>query len=478
MSSQPYDFLNGRREATVDASHPDTAAHSGHDNPTVGGLVAGSVLSAGLGIWLARRRRKPAAPVKKVSADKVAPADDPARPVRYRAVSHDGKPHGIERAIRVVTLLLPLVAAYRKSSGSRARGVEPAPARLVNPSGARVSNIKADLEPAPTDYLDPAAEVKMLKGGTRLQQGWQMTVAAVNAWLDDFAPSMGAAIAYYTIFSIAPMLVIAIAVAGMVFGHDAAQGEIVNQIRDIVGTEGAFAIQGLLKSVNEPREGLIAAAISVVTLAVGATAVFSELQSALDRIWRIPAVARKTGVWQLLRTRLLSFGLILGLGFMLIISLVVSAGLAAVGRWWGGWFEGWQLVLQALNFALSFVVFSTLFSVIYKFMPRVTLSWRDVWIGAVATTILFIIGKSLIGLYLGSTGMTSGFGAAGSLALLLVWIYYSAQIFLLGAEFTWIYANNYGSRAVRQKLVSALNDNQGNLAQAQEAVQNVAGRGH
>ncbi|MBG7619774.1 YihY/virulence factor BrkB family protein [Herbaspirillum sp. AP02] len=310
----------------------------------------------------------------------------------------------------------------------------------------------------------------MLKGGTRPQQAWQMTVAAINAWLDDFAPSMGAAIAYYTIFSIAPMLVIAIAVAGMLFGHDAAQGEIVNQIRDIVGTEGAFAIQGLLKSVSQPREGMIAAGISVVTLVIGATAVFSELQSALDRIWRIPAVKRKSGVWQLARTRLLSFGLILGLGFLLIISLVVSAALAALGRWWGGWFEGWQLMLQLLNFVLSFVVFSTLFSMIYKFMPRVTLSWRDVWIGAVATTVLFIIGKYLIGLYLGSAGMTSGFGAAGSFALLLLWIYYSAQIFLLGAEFTWIYANNFGSRAKRQKLVSTVEDHHVSLEQAQQVV--------
>ncbi|MCA1323259.1 YihY/virulence factor BrkB family protein [Herbaspirillum sp. alder98] len=481
MSSQPYDFLHGRREAVADPKHSDVGPHAEphpeHDNPTVGGLVAGSVLSAGLGIWLARRRRKPAASV--TTAPAKAKVADSAKPLHYSAVNRDGKPHGIERAIRVATLLLPLVAAYRKNSTPRTtKVVDDSAARLVHPSGARISNIKADLEPSPTEYLDPAAEVKMIKGGTRLQQGWQMTVAAVNAWLDDFAPSMGAAIAYYTIFSIAPMLVIAIAVAGMVFGHDAAQGEIVNQIRDIVGTEGAIAIQGLVKSASEPREGLIAAAISVVTLAVGATAVFSELQSALDRIWRIPAVARKTGVWQLLRTRLLSFGLILGLGFMLIISLVVSAGLAAIGRWWGGWFEGWQLVLQALNFALSFVVFSTLFSVIYKFMPRVTLSWRDVWIGAVATTILFIIGKYLIGLYLGSTGMTSGFGAAGSFALLLVWIYYSAQIFLLGAEFTWIYANNFGSRAVRQKLVSALHDHQGNLAQTQDGLQKVHGSGH
>ena len=176
-------------------------------------------------------------------------------------------------------------------------------------------------------------------------------------------------------------------------------------------------------------------------------AVFAELQSALDRIWHIPAAPRDSGVWSLIRKRLLSFGLILGLGFMLVISLVASAGLAALGKWWGSWFTGWEILLQVLNFAISFAVFTGLFSVIYKYLPSVRLAWHDVRAGAVATTILFIIGKYLIGLYLGRAGMTSGFGAAGSFALLLAWIYYSAQIFLLGAEFTWVYANRYGSRA-------------------------------
>ncbi|MDB5774244.1 MAG: YihY/virulence factor BrkB family protein [Herbaspirillum sp.] len=294
------------------------------------------------------------------------------------------------------------------------------------------------------------AEVAKIGRGSRLQQAWGLSRAAVSAWLDDFAPSMGAAIAYYTIFSIAPMLVIAIAIAGMIFGHDAAQGQIVDQIRGIVGTEGAVAIQGLLKSASKPTDGTVATVLGVITLGVGATAVFAELQSALDRIWRVPAAVKKGGIWNLIRTRLLSFGLILGLGFMLMVSLVVSAALAALGNWWGNWFQGWQTVLQIVNLALSFLVFSALFALIYKFMPRVSLSWHDVRIGAMATTLLFIIGKYLIGLYLGKTGMSSGFGAAGSFALLLAWIYYSAQIFLLGAEFTWIYANNYGSRADRQ----------------------------
>lgn len=467
MSSQPYDFLPARRRAQDKAPVSEDSTHGAAVH--AGGLLAGSALSAAVGIFLARRRRKEAGTLIKVPVTTVELATRPVATVAkvaklVPAAQHSLKgrhtPGGLERAIRIATVLLPLLAAWRRGTARKAElgraKTTPAPGEAEHKP--RISNIHAQLAPAPADYLDPAAEVKMLQGGSRVQQAWQLTQAAINAWLDDFAPSMGAAIAYYTIFSIAPMLVIAIAVAGMIFGHEAAQGEIVNQIRDIVGTEGAFAIQGLLKSVSEPREGMIAAAISVVTLAVGATAVFAELQSALDRIWRIPAIKRKSGLWFLVRTRLLSFGLILGLGFLLIISLVVSAALAALGRWWGGWFEGWQLVLQALNFALSFIVFSTLFSLIYKFMPRVSLSWRDVWIGAAATTVLFIIGKYLIGLYLGHTGMTSGFGAAGSFALLLAWIYYSAQIFLLGAEFTWIYANNYGSRASRQKLVITATD--------------------
>jgi YihY family inner membrane protein len=260
---------------------------------------------------------------------------------------------------------------------------------------------------------------------------------------------MGAAIAYYTMFSIAPILIIAIAIAGMIFGQDAAQGEIVEQIRSIVGTDGAIAVQVLLKSVSTRSDGVIATVLSVITLAIGATAVFAELQSALDRIWKMPTVARQSSIWTLVRTRLLSFGLILGLGFMLMVSLVVSAGLAALGKWWGGWFEGWSIVMHVANFVISFAVFTVLFSAIYRFMPRVSLSWHDVRIGAMATTVMFMIGKYLIGLYLGRTGMSSGFGAAGSFALLLAWIYYSAQIFLLGAEFTWIYANNFGSRQPR-----------------------------
>jgi len=390
--------------------------HKNSAKVSAGEIGVGIACAAGVSYVLMRKRKQRATPVKT------------AKPVRK--IDKDGAISLPHQAILFLRLLLPVVLG----------------------SDAEVKTKKSVNDPdkiveLPEQYQkDLAPDVAKIADGNRFQQAWQLTKAAVNAWVDDFAPSMGAAIAYYTIFSIAPMLVIAIAVAGFIFGQDAAQGEIVAQLRGIIGIEGAVAIQGLLKSVSEPAEGAIATVISLITLAIGSTAVFAELQSALDRIWRVPVAVKENGIWALIRTRLLSFGLILGLGFMLMVSLVVSAGLAALGNWWGAWFEGWEVVLQILNLVISFFVFAGLFSVIYRFMPRVRLSWRDVWIGAVATTVLFIIGKYLIGLYLGTTGMTTGFGAAGSFALLLAWIYYSAQIFLLGAEFTWIYANNFGSK--------------------------------
>lgn len=282
--------------------------------------------------------------------------------------------------------------------------------------------------------------------GNWLSQQWQMVKAAVTAWSDDYAPSMGAALSYYTLFSLAPLLIIVIAVAGMVFGQDAAQGAIVTQLRGIMGEEGALAVEGMLKAAREPAKSVVATIVGIVLLLLGATAVFGELQSALDRIWRVPAPKQESGILHLVRTRLLSFGLVLGLGFLLVVSLVVSALLAALGKWWGGWFQDWDVLLEILNFAVSFGTFTLLFAMIYKIMPRAMIPWRDVWTGAAVTALLFTIGKVLIGLYLGKSSLASGFGAAGSLVVLLAWVYYSAQIFLLGAEYTWVYANRHGSR--------------------------------
>ncbi len=272
---------------------------------------------------------------------------------------------------------------------------------------------------------------------------------SVNAWVDDYAPSMGAAIAYYTLFSIAPLLILVIAVAGLVFGRDAAQGEIVAQLQGRIGFEAAAVVQDLLKSVGRPTAGAIATVVGVFTLLLGATSVFGELQSALNRIWRVPDPANRSGLFNLLRTRLLSFGMVLGLGFLLLLSLVFSASLAVVSEWSNRWFSDWQTILQAANFVLSFAISAVLFAMIYKLMPRARIAWRDVGIGASVTALLFESGKLLIGLYLGRGTVGSGFGAAGSLVIFLVWVYFSAQIFLLGAEFTWVYSHQHGSRSER-----------------------------
>jgi len=276
----------------------------------------------------------------------------------------------------------------------------------------------------------------------------------VMAWVDDFAPSMGAAISYYTIFSLAPLLVIVIAITGAIFGRDAAQAQIVAQIGGLVGQDGAAAVQAILHAAADTDKGLVAGAVSVVVLLVGATTVFAELQSALDRIWHVPEKEKPSGVWAVLRARVLSFGLILGVAFLLIVSLLVSAALAAFDNWFGGLMPGWEVLMQALNLLISFGIVTLLFAMIYKLMPTARIAWRDVWIGAGVTALLFELGKLLIGLYLGKSGVTQAFAAAGSLVVLVAWVYYAAQIFLLGAEFTKVYADAHGSLS-GQKAVAA-----------------------
>ena len=269
---------------------------------------------------------------------------------------------------------------------------------------------------------------------------------AVEAWMDDYAPSMGAALSYYTLFSIAPLLLIAVGVAGLVFGEDAARGEIFGQLRALMGDEGASAVERLLASADKPEGGAIATATGIAMLLLGAMTVFGELQNALDRIWRAPARKKSAGWWALVHSRLLSFGMILGIAFLLMVSLVLSALVSALGKFWGPAFREWETLAHLIDVAVSFVMVTVLFALIYKFIPRVRIAWRDVWVGAAVTAVLFAAGKLLIGLYLGKSTVASAFGAAGSLAVMMVWVYYSAQIFFLGAEFTWIYAHAYGSR--------------------------------
>jgi membrane protein len=281
---------------------------------------------------------------------------------------------------------------------------------------------------------------------------FRLFVKAGKAWSEDYAPSMGAAIAYYTVFSLAPLLVIVIAVAGAVFGRDAVQGQIAAQLSGLIGQQGATLVQSLVAAASDRDKGLLAGLISTGVLVVGATTVFAELQSALDRIWHVPPSQQPQGIWATLRARLLSFGLILGMVFLLMVSLAVSAAVAAFGALTSKLMPGAEWMLQLVNFAVSLGIATVLFAMIYKMMPSTRIAWRDVWVGALVTGILFEVGKFLIGLYLGKSNMTESFAAAGSLVILLAWVYYAAQVFLLGAEFTKVYAQERGSRAAQKAM--------------------------
>jgi len=265
---------------------------------------------------------------------------------------------------------------------------------------------------------------------------------AVRGWIDDDASSMGAALAFYTLFSLAPLLLVAIAVAGMFIGRGEAQSLLLAQVALLVGDNAAAGVGSVLEAASAPRRGMVPAIVGSLTLLVGATTVFTELRGDLDRIWRYRA-EKARGIAALLRTRLLSFGLVMAIGFMLIVSLVASTVLAAIGDRVLG---GSAAIANTLEFAVSFLVVTLLFAIIYKVLPSARIAWRDVWVGAAVTSALFWIGKFLIGLYLGKAAIGSAFGAAGTLVAIIVWVYYSAMIFLLGAEFTREYALHHGSR--------------------------------
>jgi membrane protein len=264
------------------------------------------------------------------------------------------------------------------------------------------------------------------------------------AWVGHRAGSKGAALAFYTLFSMAPILILAIAGAGYFFGADAAQGEIVSQLEGLVGHNGAQAIQALLLGARDPASGLAATLVAGVLLLVGATTVFVELKASLDEMWGIEP-AEGLAIVAFLRTRLYSFGLVLVLAFLLLVSLVISAALAVLERYVDGlWSNSFEL-FAVVSSAISFAVIASLFALIYKALPQAPLSWHDAWVGAIFTAILFSLGKYGIGLYLGRSAVASSFGAAGSLIALLLWVYYSAQIFFLGAQFTKQYATEFGS---------------------------------
>jgi membrane protein len=280
---------------------------------------------------------------------------------------------------------------------------------------------------------------------------WMLLRDAAEGWLAHRASSTGAALAFYTVFSLAPVLILSIAIAGFFFGEAAARGEIVDQIGDLVGPQGAALVQSVLLNAHRPDAGTIATIISVMTLILGANTALAELKAGLDQIWNVPP-ERRTGFWYSVRTRILSVGLILALGFLMLVSLVISAALTALQRLSHG-----QLfintVLSWANSLFGFVLVAALFATIYKVLPSVRIAWRDVTIGSFVTALLFTAGKFAIGAYIGNSGLASTYGAAGSVVLILIWVYYSAQILLYGAEFTRAFAYCYGSYATKLRLL-------------------------
>ncbi len=262
----------------------------------------------------------------------------------------------------------------------------------------------------------------------------------INSWLADRAASMGAAIAYYTVFSLAPVLILIIAVAGLAFGKQAAEGALFDQISALVGKESAGAVQALLRSASGTASGIIATLVGVFALTLAATGVFGEVQAALNVIWKAKP-ATDAGLWKLVKVRLRSLALIVGIGFLLVLSLVLSAVLEGFSFYLNEILPGVPFVLDSLNFLLSFAMSTVLFAMVFKIPPDAIVEWQDVWIGAAATALFFTISRHFISLYIGSSGVSSVYHAAGTLVLLLVWIYYSAQILLLGAEFAKAYSD-------------------------------------
>jgi membrane protein len=277
-----------------------------------------------------------------------------------------------------------------------------------------------------------------------VKSGFSLVKDSFKGWQEDGALDLGAALAYYAIFSLAPLLLIVIGVAGLVWGREAVQGQLVSQLQGIVGEQGGQAIQTMIANAGKHGNGAVATVVGLVTILFGATGVFVQLQTSLDRIWKVEPKPG-AGIWGFVKTRMLSFGMVLGIGFLLLISLVVATAVTAVGAWATGLLPGAKVLMEGLTFVVSFALVTLLFAMIFKVLPDVKIGWRDVWIGAAATALLFTVGKFLIGLYLAKSSVASTYGAAGSLVIVLLWIYYSSQILFLGAEFTKVYASKYGS---------------------------------
>jgi membrane protein len=263
-------------------------------------------------------------------------------------------------------------------------------------------------------------------------------------WKHHEGAKMGASLAYYAVLSLAPLVIIVIAIAGLVFGRDAAREGLIAQVQALIGPDGADMINTMIASAQKPSSGILGTVIGIATLLFGASGVFSELRDSLNKIWEVKSTPG-SGVWAMVRERFLTFGMVLGIGFLLLVSLLLSAGLAAFGKFFGDSLPLPAFVLEGANMLASIIVITLLFAAIYRFLPAERLPWSDLWIGSFGTAILFVLGKFLLGLYLGHASVGSAYGAAGSLIVLLVWIYYTAQLFFFGAEFTRAYSRTHGS---------------------------------
>jgi membrane protein len=279
----------------------------------------------------------------------------------------------------------------------------------------------------------------------RLTKLWVIIKEAGQGWDRDGVSSLAASLAYYTLLSLAPLVVIAIAIAGFFFGEDAARDRIAVELGHVVGSQAALAIQEVVKRAQAPEAGIVSTVVGVVVLFVGASGVFGELQTSMDRVWNVkPKPGR--GFLGMLKDRFLSFTMVLGVAFLLLVSTILTAALAAVGRYLGNALPGGEALWQLVNLVFSLATTALLFGLIFKIVPDIEIAWKDVWVGASVTSVLFTLGKFLIGFYLGKASVSSAYGAAGSLVVLVIWVYYSAQILLLGAEFTQAYAQHFGSR--------------------------------
>jgi membrane protein len=277
---------------------------------------------------------------------------------------------------------------------------------------------------------------------------WQFVKDIITQWIEDEPFQLASSLSYYTLFSLAPLLLIAIAVAGLVFGREAAQNQIVETLGGMLGSESAEAVQGMIENASsKPKEGMISTVFGAVALLFGAGGVVGQLQTSLNKVWGVVPKSGQ-GVWGFIRQRFISFAMVMAVGFLLLVSLAATAFLSLLSQYIGNLIGGAAFIAHLLDILISFTFVTVLFAMIYKFLPDVEIQWKDVWIGAVLTSLLFTIGKFLIGLYLGSSGVTSAYGAAGSLITVLLWVYYSSLIFFLGAEFTQVYASTYGSGVV------------------------------